>query len=165
IGAFINEIINQYSDITLVSGEDEGIFFIRLEMGIYAGYQSLTSCLFITCGSIDLTCKEQVFDQFGFEAKMELLGRKEVIFNSVTWSEHFDIFEAPDFFEGFILDIFRQGRGKAIDIDFTGMAAFGFNEQLVAVFVRETIDLILYGWTVSGTYAADPTVEHRRIFE
>ena len=49
-----------------------------------ACHQTLPSGLFITSGAVDLACEKQVFHEFGFEI---------IIFNCVSRSENFNIFQ------------------------------------------------------------------------
>src|SRR3954452_16025020 len=95
-------------------------------MSIYPCHQSLASRFFVTSCTIYLSSKEKIFNQFSFEAKLELRRRKIVIFNGVPWSEHFAIFKTRHQFERFMLHLLRQRRRKTIYIDFNGTKTFGF---------------------------------------
>ena len=63
-------------------------------MGIDTCHQSLTGSLFIACGTIDLTGKEQVLDAFRLERMRQLRWWKVVVFDGISRSEYLSFFHA-----------------------------------------------------------------------
>ncbi|MNL83499.1 hypothetical protein D3C87_2111650 [compost metagenome] len=76
-------------------------------MGINSGYKTLTSSLFVTGSAVYLACKEQIADQFGFQAQKQLRGWKIIVFYGISRAEHLCIFEARDLRKCAVLYIFR----------------------------------------------------------
>ena len=58
------------------------------------------------------------------------------------------------------LDVERQAGGDAVGVVFVGGQAFGFEENLVAVFVGEAVDFVFDRRAVTRAHAFDFTGEH-----
>ena len=63
---FVNQVINQHSNVCIRSTQDKCVFFIHRLVCIYSSHQTLTSCFFVTSRSIDLPCEKQIFHQASF---------------------------------------------------------------------------------------------------
>ena len=57
--ALVDQVINQYTNVSLVAPKDKRILPFQLSMGINAGHQTLCSRLLISRGSIHLTSQEK----------------------------------------------------------------------------------------------------------
>src|SRR6202012_3643605 len=53
--AFVDEVVNEYTDVGLASFQDDRIQLIDLLMRIDPGHESLAGGFFITSGTVDLT--------------------------------------------------------------------------------------------------------------
>ena len=69
-------------------------------MSVYAGHNTLSRSFLITCGSVDLTSQEQVFDYFGFEGKIQLCRVEIVVFDGVCRFENLGILKSGDGMKG-----------------------------------------------------------------
>ena len=160
IGAFGDQVIDEYADIGFISSKCEGCLFDAVLVAVDACNKSLTCGLLVSGCPIDLTCEIEVAEVFGLKGMVQLGRREIIVFNSVARSEHAHVLKARYKAHGFQLYFFWKGRRKAIHIGFYGVAAFGFYEDLVPVFVCEAVNLVFYTGTVSGTLALDGTIEH-----
>ena len=70
IDAFIDQVIDQHADISLVTAQHHRLMFHEEQMGVHTGDDSLGGGLFITRGTIDLTGQEKVLDHFGTQGMM-----------------------------------------------------------------------------------------------
>lgn len=91
--------------------------------------------------------------------------REEVVFDGISWAEHFCIFQSWDESECFELYLFGQGGGEAIDIDFAGVASFWFDKKLVAILFAESVYFIFDTGAVSRAKSLDASIEHGRLVE
>src|SRR5580658_7111 len=57
-----DQIINQDTDITLISPDHQRFLSPHLIHCVHAGDQALSGSFFISRGAIDLACKKEVFD-------------------------------------------------------------------------------------------------------
>lgn len=96
---------------------------------------------------------------------VQLCRRKIVVFDGVSGPENVQILESADFVQGFPLNFPGQRRRKAVQVIFIGRTAFGFQEELVLVFVGKGAEFVLDRRAVARTDAADRTVEQRRPVE
>ena len=92
---------------------------------------------------------------------VQLCRRKIVVFDGVSGPENVQILESADFVQGFPLNFPGQRRRKAVQVIFIGRTAFGFQEELVLVFVGKGAEFVLDRRAVARTDAADRTVEQR----
>ena len=80
-----------------------------------------------------------------------------VVFDRIARSEHPCVLETGNLPHGLELNFFGEGGREAVDIGFNGVSAFGFDENLVAVFVRKAVDLVFYAGAVPGPFSLDGT--------
>ena len=96
---------------------------------------------------------------------VQLRGWKIVVFDGIARAIDVQVFESPDFMQCFQLYFPGQRRRKAVEVVFVGAASFGFEEELVLVFVGKGAEFVLDRRAVARTDAADRTVEQRRPVE
>ena len=89
VGAFCDQIVNQYAYVSLRAVQYDSLKLVDLLMCVDAGHQSLTCRLFIACCAIDLACEIQILDQLCLQRLLQLDRWKIVVFNGITWTEHF----------------------------------------------------------------------------
>ncbi|CSC56202.1 Uncharacterised protein [Vibrio cholerae] len=57
---------------------------MAVQAGVQTRHQALRSGFFVTCSTVDLSCKEQTMDIFGFIRLLQITWIEEVVFNRVT---------------------------------------------------------------------------------
>ena len=120
---------------------------------------------FVAGGAIDLAGEEEIPADLGFQGGMELGWEGEVVFDGVSRAHDFGVFAADDGVDHFDLDVERKGGGEAVDVDFVGGNAFGFEEDLLAFLFGELDDFVLDGGAVAGADAFDDAGIHGRFVE
>ena len=103
--------------------------------------------------------------RLGLEGGVELGRRGEVVFDGVAEAEDLGAFEAGDERDDGFLHVAREAGGDAVAVVFEGVAAFGFEEDLVLVAVGEADDLVLDGGAVAGAGGLDLAGVHRGAVE
>ena len=68
-GAARNQIVDQHTDVGLVTARTPGLFTLRLTCGVKTGNQSLRCSLFVTGGAVNLAGKEKSRHVFGFQRR------------------------------------------------------------------------------------------------
>ena len=81
----------------------------------------------------------------GFQRGTELGGGAVIVFDGVARAEDFGFFESGDGGEEGGLDFQREGGGDSVDVEFAGVAAFGFEDR---------IDYYAKGSLAEGMYAS-----------
>jgi hypothetical protein len=160
---FRDEVIYEDADIGLLTGEGEGGKAEHFGGGINAGDDALGGGLLIAGGAVNLAGVKEVFDEFGFQGRVELVGLDKVVLNRIARAKHAGLFETGDVAERFGLDRLRQGGGKTIEIDFYGIPAFGLDEKLMAFAFGEADDFVFNGWTIAGANTLDAASEKWRL--
>ena len=94
VRAFVDKVVDEHTDVGLVSAQHNGFLVAYLLYCVDSGHESLACGLFVTCGSVDLACEEQVFNGSCFERKAELSGREVVVFDGISGAEHAGIFQS-----------------------------------------------------------------------
>ena len=122
----------------------EGVVLVLLHASsrINTSDQPLSGCFFITRGTIDLSSKVKIPADLCFERKMELRWEGKVIFYGIGWPKDLSSLTADDCLDNFKLYLEWQRRGKSIHINLIGGNSFRFQEDLVALLLRELNDLI-----------------------
>lgn len=155
IGAFRDEVINEHTDVGFVAGQRKRGLLFDGKVGVDSCDQALAGGLFVSSGSIDLSCEVQVGDRFCLQAVVELGRWEVVVFHSIPWSKHSGLLEARDFSHGRQLCFFGQRGRESIEVRFDGVAALRLDEDLVSVFVRESVDLVFNAGAIPGAFACD----------
>ena len=127
---------------------------------IHARQQTLGGCLFVTRGAIDLACEEQTFNGFGFKRGFQRTRVEIIVFDRIPWPHDVRILQTFDGVKQFQLNIEWQRRRNTIRVILIGAQALGFQENLVRLLVRETMDFILDRWAVTGPHTFDHTGVH-----
>ena len=154
-GGFGDEVVDHDADVGLVAGEDEAVFALDFAGGVDAGDEALAGGFFVAGGAVDLAGEEEAFDEAGFEGCVDLMGGGEVVFDGVAEAEDFGVFEAFDGADDFGLHIFGEAGGDAVAVDFVGVEAFGFEEDLVGVLVGEADDFVFDGGAIAWAAGGD----------
>ena len=63
------------------------------------------------------------------------------------------------------LRVERQAGGDAVGVDLVCLEPFGLQVDLVRIFVREAVDLVLDGGAIAGPHAFDDAGEERRTIQ
>ncbi len=161
VGAGGDQVVNQHTDVSLITRGDPGRLAGNLSCGIETGDQSLAGRLFVTGGAVDLTGKEKTGDRLGFQVGPELGRWTVVVLDGVAVSHDDGPFETRDHLEHLILDIARQAGGDAVDVDFLRVATFRLEKQLVAVFVGKPNHFVFDARTIAGASRVDLAAVHR----
>ena len=98
--------------------KDEFIAAVAIDVSVYAGYQTLTSCFLVSGSAIDLTGKKQIFYQFCFQGMLQLCWIKKVVFDGVSRTVKLCFFQAFYTLNGVNLSLQGQGRGKSVYVIF-----------------------------------------------
>src|SRR6056297_560963 len=131
-------------------------------MGIYTGNQTLSGSLFIAGCAINLPCKIKATYALSLQSRLQLSRLKKVILNGISRTEHFCIFKTLNLAQCFILNIFWQGSGKAVDVNFNRFPTFRLYKDLMTIPTCKTIDFILNRRTVSWANRFYTSIEHWR---
>ena len=161
VRAFRHQVVNQNANVRIGAFEDKRCFFVDAQMSVDARHHALASGFFVARCAVDLTRKIEVFDQFCFQSQVQLRWRKVIVFNGVTRAKHFYVLKSGYQFHRFELHIFGQRRRKPVDVNLASLPSFGFDEQLVAFFIRKTVDFIFNRRAISRTQTLNASVEHR----
>ena len=165
LDTFRNQIVNEHTDVSLRTGQNQRIFFGKGEMCVDACHESLARRLLITGGSVHLSGKIKVSDNFRFERITQLHRVEIVILDGITRTVYLGLFQSRNQMESLHLNIFRKRGGKTVEVIFICVASLWFKEELVTCTVGETNNLIFYGRTITGTHTLDASLEHRGLFE
>ena len=113
---------------------------------------ALAASLLVARRAVDLTREVQAAHSTRFQRLSQLVGWAEVVLHGVGGSKHLGSFKTGNGFQEVDLHIEGKARGKAVDIPFVSVAAFGLNKELMLRFFSESDDLILNRGAVSGAY-------------
>ena len=131
------------------------------QMGVETRHHALASRFFVTRGAVDLSGKKEVFHQTGLQRHFQLGRRKIVVLNRIPRTEHFDVFKTRNQAQRLVLYILRQGRRKAVDVNFAGIPTFGLHKKLVPIFVGKAVDFVFNRRAIPWPQTLDAPVEHR----
>ena len=107
------------------------------ERGVDAGHEALARGLFVAGGAVDLAGEVEAGDGLHAQAAVELGGVDGVVLDGVAGAQHLGVLEAGDGAHDLPLHFHRQRGGHAVDVDLVGVEAFGLEEELVLLLVRE----------------------------
>ena len=96
---------------------------------------------------------------------VQLRGWEIVVFDGIARAIDVQVFESPDFMQCFQLYFPGQRRRKAVEVVFVGAASFGFEEELVLVFVGECTQFVFDARAVARPDSRYRPVEQRRAGE
>src|SRR5258707_7966413 len=96
---------------------------------------------------------------------MELVWKRKVVFDCIGGSEDFSVLASDNRLDHGNLDLERQARRKAIDIDFVGGDSLRLQEDLLAFFFWELYDLVFDGGAVPRSDPFDDAGVHGRLVQ
>ncbi len=160
VHAFGDEVVHQYAEIGLFAAQQERVLFADVLHGIRACEQALCGGFFVAGRAVDLSGEEEALDGFGFEAGFEVARVEVVVFDGVAGAQDMGVFKAFHAAHKRDLDVERQAGGDAVGVVFVGGQAFGFEENLVAVFVGEAVDFVFDRRAVARADAFDFAGKH-----
>src|SRR5437868_4136895 len=79
-GALCYQIVNENSDISLISAQDNRLFGLNAPGRVYSSHQALRTRFLITRRTIDLPGQKEVPAFFRFQGRLELSGESEIVF-------------------------------------------------------------------------------------
>ena len=158
VGTLGHQVIDEHPDVPVSPGEDEGLFPLQLQRRVDAGDEALGGGLLITGGAVELSRPVQAGDFFALQGGQQLGGVHAVVLNGIGRPGHLGVLQPGDGVEHLHLHLFRQGGGKALDVQFLGVQSHGFHKQLVPGLVREADNFRLNGGAVPGTDPLDGAV-------
>ena len=165
VHAFGDEVVHQYAEVGLFAAQQERILFADVLHGIRACEQALRGGFFVAGRAVDLSGEKEALDGFGFEAGFEVAWVEVVVFDGVAGAQDMGVFEAFHAAHEGDLDVERQAGGDTVGVVFVRGQAFGFEENLVAVFVGEAVDFVFDRRTITRTHAFNFSGKHRAAVE
>ena len=162
IHAFIDQIINQDTNIGLVTTKYERILSGKLSMRIDTGYQALCRRLLISRRTIDLTSQEETVNYAGFKRIFQILRIEIIIFNGISRFEHDAILKTGNGMQCFQLNIQRKGRRKTLQVILIVIPAFRLQEQLMRILIGKGSELVFDARTIAGATTMDQSREEGR---
>ena len=164
-GAFGDQIVDHDGEVGLAALQQERGATGGLERGIGTGDEALAGGFFITGGAIDLSGEVEAGDALRFESGMELGGRAVIILHGIAGADDLGVFEAGDGPDEVVLDLEGQGGGDAVDVEFAGVAALGFEEDLVPLLLRKAHHLVLHRGAVARSDTLNVAGIHGRLVD
>ena len=129
IGAFIYQIIDEYTDITIGTAQNKGFLFFEFQSGIDPCHKTLTCGFFIPGSTVDLPCTVKAFDIFIFQSGCKLRGDHTIVFNGISRAHDFYMFQTGNGLHEFFLDLIGHPCGHPLYIDLIGIKPFGFQKE------------------------------------
>ena len=123
--------------------------FADVLYGVRACEQALRCGFFVAGRAVDLSGEEEALDGFGFEAGFKVAWVEIVVFDGVAGAQDMGVFKAFHAAHEGDLDVKRQAGGDTVRIVFVRGQAFGFEENLMAVFVGESVDFVFDRRTIT----------------
>src|SRR5438105_9606591 len=99
------EIVNQNTDVSLISAEHEGWAISNAQGCVSAGNQSLRCGLLVTGSAIDLPGKIKMTNLFGFQSVGQLGGREKIVLYRVARPHYFRVFQSRNRADELKLDL------------------------------------------------------------
>ena len=163
-----NQVIHQYAQVRLITAGQpcpaqiiaRSSHGAALKCGIDASEQTLCRSLFIACGAVNLPRKKQAANLSCFKTALQGAWVKVVILNGITGPKDVGIFQPLHRPDQGILNVKWQTGGNAIWIKLVGGQTLGLQEDLVAVFVGKSIDLVFYARAITRPNAFNFPHEH-----
>ena len=162
---FGHKVVYQHSDIGFVALQYDGLLPFQHPVCIDPGHQPLGCGLFVSGRPVDLPGEIKGGNEFRFERMVQLCGWKIVVFDGIARAIDVEVFESPDFMQCFQLYFPGQRRRKTVEVVFVGAASFGFEEELVLVFVGECTQFVFDARAVARPDSRYRPVEQRRAVE
>ena len=162
---FSHEVVDHNADEAVVAGEDDFGLIGRKAGSVDSGDDALPGGFFVAGCSVDLPGEEESGEELGHEGRAELEGVGHVVFNGVAGTNHFDVFESGNGFEGGKLNVSGHGAAEPLDIYGLIVPHFLFEENWVRIFVGEADNFIFYGWAIARTDPFNLSAKHCGLVE
>ena len=162
IYALINKVINENTNIGLVTTKDKRLLFHEEQMGIHTGNNSLRSGFFIAGGTIHLPCQKEVVHHFGAEGMMQELRVKVVVLDGVGRLKEHGILQTFYRMHSLHLDLQRKRRREALEIVLRRVHTLRFQEKLMRILPGKSSQLVLNAGTITRPLTMNETGEKRR---
>ncbi len=160
-----DQVVDQGADVAALAGEVHRGLAPHQAGGVESRHQALGGGLLVAGGAVELAGAEQAGDPFGFQRGLELGGGQVVVVHGVGRPQHDALLQPRQGAQQLQLQPFRQAGGEALHVQLGGVAAFRFQEDLVAVLVGEAHDLVFDRGAVAGPLAVDEAAVDRREVE
>ena len=122
---------------------------MRLEGGIDPCHEPLAGRFFITRGAVDLACVEQPAHPLGLQGRSKLRRRDKIVFHRIAGQNNFGLFQARNGLHKLQLHFLGKTGGNAVRINPVRVEAFGFQKNVMRIFIRKLYYLIFYGRTIA----------------
>ena len=165
IRALGDQVVDEDADIGFRTGQDERILPLYLQGRVDAGHEALGSRFFVAAGAVGLACREEAGNLLRFQPWCELCRVQAVVFDGVTRTHDFDIFQARNGPQEGVLYVSGHAGAHALDVHFFRRFTFRFDEQLMPLLIGKADDLRFDGRAVTRADAGDDAVTHRRPIE
>ena len=125
----VTKVIDHHPEIGLVPSENERLFALQLETGVYAGHKPLSGRFLITGGPVYLPGQVQPLDTACFQGVDQFSGGNGIIFYRIGGTDYFRFLQPGDGGQYVLLGFERQARRKSIDVDLVRVQAFRLQER------------------------------------
>ena len=92
--ALCDQIIDKHTNVTFVAPDDKRRSSSDFLNGVYSGDDPLPCSLLVAGSPVDLAGKKKILNLLGFQRRIELSWGREVIFNSVGWTQYYGLLQA-----------------------------------------------------------------------
>jgi hypothetical protein len=109
--------------------------------------------------------KNRALNGASLQRIVEIARVEEIVLDGVAGSGEVGVFQSSDRADQCVLNIERQAGGNAVGIDFVGLQAFRFQEDLVGILIGEAVDLVFDRRAVTRPDPFDHAGVHRRAIQ
>ena len=160
--AFRHQIVDENAYIRLVATKNERFLPVDLPCGVYTCDKSLRGGFFVSAAAVHLPCREQTFYVFVFKGRIHTERVETIVFYCIAVFCKAAIFKPGQSAIHRLLHVVRQRRGHALNVHFFTVRAFGFDENLMTLFVFETHNFRFYGRAISRAHGQNRSVVQGR---
>ena len=157
-----NQVVDQHTEVGLVAARRPRLLALHLQRSVGTGQQALSGGLLITGCAIDLSGKEQPFYRFGFQRGVQAGRIKVIVLDGVAGTQDVAVLKSLHRAYQRQLDVERQACRNAVRINLVRRQPFWFEENVVTVLRRETVDLVFDRWAIARPNPLDDAGVHRR---
>ena len=152
-----DEIINHYTNISILTAENQWFTTLNRECSVNAGHYTLSSRLFIASCTINLSSKEKTTNTLRFKTMTQFSRINSIVFDSIGVFEEFRILQARNGTNHLFLNIARKRTGKTVRIYDIAFKIFRFKHHMMPGSILEANYLILNRRTIPHTCTLDWT--------
>ena len=173
-----DEVIDHHADIALRAVNRKNALARRNIIGraprtgraraprcISARDQALGAGLFIAGGAVDLPGEEKPAELFGFKARIEIPRIDIIIFDRIAVADHLRVLKPRDRRKESVLHRRRQRGRNPVRIDRVIFEPFRLEENLMALALFKTDDLVFDRRAIARPPARDRAAINRRLIE